>query len=134
MTGNEIATIVRAAYAARQKNDAEAALAFFHPDIRFRIVGSASLKPMTDPIIGLDAFRQALPRMAREWDWSQFPIKSLVVDGETAVVHSVGPLKHLPSGKVLQTEILDKLTLRDGKIIEFDEFVDTHAVAELLGF
>jgi ketosteroid isomerase-like protein len=133
ITANEIAKTVRDAYTARQRNDAEAALAFFHPEIRFRIVGSASLKPLTDPVIGFDTFRQALARMAAEWDWSEFLIRSLFVQCETAVVHSVGRLKHVPTGKALQTEMLDKLKLRGGKIVEFDEFVDTYAVAQLLG-
>jgi ketosteroid isomerase-like protein len=55
------------------------------------------------------------------------------VDGDAAVVHSAGLMKHVPSGSVFQTEILDKLALRDGKIIEFIEFADTHPVAQVLG-
>ena len=129
---DEIASMIRDCYAARQRNDADGALAFFHPDIRFRIAGSTSLKPLTDTVAGLGALRPAMVRLVIDWDWSQFPIADLIVDGPTAVVHSAGRMKHVPSGIAVHTETLDKLTLRDGKIIEFVEFADTHAIAQML--
>ena len=78
----EIAATIRDCYAARQRNDGEAALAFFHPGVRFRIAGSPLLKPLTDTIVGLEALRPALARMVIDWDWSQFLVTSVVVNGE----------------------------------------------------
>jgi ketosteroid isomerase-like protein len=48
-------------------------------------------------------------------------------------VHLSGRIRHVPTGKVLDTEILDKLTIKDGKIVDFAEFLDTHLVAQTVG-
>jgi ketosteroid isomerase-like protein len=129
----DIENIVRACYTARQRNDADATLAFFHPEASFRIAGSENLKPLSQPLSGIGELRPVMERLVLDWDWSQFPIMTVLVDGDTAVVHSVGLMKHVPSGTSFDTEILDKVTLRDRKIIDLVEFADTQTVARAVG-
>jgi ketosteroid isomerase-like protein len=53
--------------------------------------------------------------------------------GDTVYVHRAGTVVYQPDGSTLETEFMDKLTFRDGKIIEYLQFVDTFAIAKLLG-
>ena len=130
---NEVERIVRESYAARKRNHVGDALKHFHPEARFRLVGSKSLGQMTETVSGRAALQAMFEHLFPIWDWSNFDIHSIHVDGDKVFVHLSGQVRHVPTGKVLDTEILDKLTIRDGKIIDFAEFLDTHLVIETIG-
>jgi ketosteroid isomerase-like protein len=129
----EIEKLVRSSYDARRANDVEATLKHFHPEAEFRIVGSDSLKPMTEAITGHASLRQAFNELFPAWDWSDFHVQTMHIDGNTAFVYSSGTLRHQPSGKTMKTEILDRIALRDGLIVGFTEFIDTHLLTQVLG-
>jgi len=129
-TRNEIERIVRESYVARQRNHVGDTLSYFHPEARFRVVGSKSLGPMTEAVTGIGALRPMFEQLFPTWDWSNFKIDSIHIDGDKAFVHLSGKIRHVPTGKVLDTEILDRLTIKDGKIVDFAEFLDTHLVMQ----
>ena len=56
--------------------------------------------------------------------WYNSPVK--------AVVHSSGPMTYTPTGETVEFETLDLLTIADGKIIDFLEFLDTHQLADIV--
>ena len=129
---NEIERIVRASYDARRRNDVDATLKHFHPDARFRISGSPALGPMTKPTVGHGDLRQMFEQLFPQWDWKDFHVTNIHVEGDTAYVHLAGKIRYIPTGKVIETEILDRLILKEGLIVEFTEFLDTHlAVATM---
>jgi ketosteroid isomerase-like protein len=130
---NETERLVRESYAARKRNSVPETLKHFHPDIRFRIMGSEALGPMTKGVSGLDALRSMFEGLFPAWDWSNFEIRSIHVDGDKAFVHLSGPIRHVPTGKVIDTEVLDRLTIKDGLIVDFVEYVDTHLLAQTVG-
>lgn len=133
MNRDEIETLLRAAYKARQDNDVEAAVRCFHSQGEFRIVGSDALKPFTQPVSGHDELRAMFAAMFPEWDWTDFKPQNIHIDGNTAFVLSVGEMKHVPSGRSFSTEILDRVVIRDDLIASFTEFLDTHLVTQILG-
>ena len=47
-------------------------------------------------------------------------------------MHSSGTMRHSPSGTDFTYEILDIVTLEDGKIIELVEFLDTHMLKHFI--
>jgi len=132
MDRNELEDLVRASYRSRQTGDVEAALKYFHPDAEFRIVGSDSLKPLTEKIRGHASLRKVFEIFFPVWDWSKFHVQTIHVDGNTAFVHSSGEMRHSPSGKSMDTEILDRITIKNGLIVDFTEFLDTHLVTTVL--
>ena len=129
----DIAALVREMYAARQLNTRDAVEKYFDPDIAFRVAGSGLLHPMTAPIRGAEALRGVLDSLLSTWDWSGFGITSVNVDADKAFVHLAGKIRHLPSGTLIDTEILDVLTYKEGRIIAFTEFLDTQLVAKTPG-
>src|SRR5688572_10174825 len=120
----EIEALVRGSYATRQTNDIDAVMAYFHPEAEFRIVGSDALGPMSRPVAGHDGLRAMFAALLPEWDWSGFGPKSLHIDGNTVFVYSAGSIRHNPTGRVVTTEILDRVVIRDNLIVSFTEFLD----------
>jgi ketosteroid isomerase-like protein len=133
MDRRKIEEFIQANYRSRRAGDLDAVLKHFHREAEFRIAGSDALKPFTQSIRGEANLRKTFAEMFPTWDWSKFHIQSVHVDGDTAFVHSSGELRHTPSGKLMHTEILDRIRFKDDLIIDLTEFVDTHLVSEVLG-
>jgi ketosteroid isomerase-like protein len=130
---SEVERVVRDSYAARKRNDVGETLKHFHPEVTFRIMGSEQLGPMTEAVHGLGPLRAMFENLFPAWDWSDFKIDHIHVDGDRAFVHLSGQIRHVPTGSVLKTEILDRLTIKDGLIVDFAEFLDTHLLARTVG-
>lgn len=137
MTRDQIETLLTETYAARRAQDGPRCAAGFHPDIQFQIVADKVFGPIADPINGMDQLCAAMDELCATWDWSEFPVKTMVIDMVAdpvrAVVNSAGVITHIPSGQRLELETLDMHTFRDGKIVEFREFFDTYKLAQVAG-
>ena len=107
-------------------------MSFFHTDAVFRIVGNPELGDISQTLRGQDELRSAMVEMCKALDSTGLPITDIIVEEDRAVVHTIGEMHHPPTGGRFEYEILDKLTFKDGKIIEFIEFLDTHRVHKLL--
>jgi len=127
-----IESMLRTCYALRRTEDIEGALETFADDATFRLVGNLALAPMTKPVTGRAALREMFTQLARDWDWSEYDITSIMVDGDHAVVHSRGRMRYTPKNACIDTETLDLITIRDGKISDFQQFCDTHMAANLM--
>lgn len=60
-------------------------------------------------------------------------IESMTIDGDWAAVHYRLDAVFIPTGETVNSEVLDLLTVEDGKITSYVEFVDTAAVVALAG-
>lgn len=128
----DVRGIVEEAYETRRRENVDEAVACFHPDATFRIVANSGLGEISQSFTGHDALRAAFEEFFKTWDWRDFPIKDIIVDGNKAAVHSSGTMRHSPSGTDFTYEILDMVTLEDGKIVEFVEFLDTHMLKQFM--
>lgn len=130
---SEIEQFVNNTYEERTKGNIDKLLSHFHPDCRFRIAGSERMGPLSAHINGRENFRPMLKALIDDWDFAEFHTEGLYVDGETVFAHRAGTIRHVPTGTPIVTEILDKITVRDGKIVEFVQFLDTDAIANVAG-
>src|SRR5437763_15519963 len=96
-TREDVERIVRESYAARKRNHVDDALTYFHGDARFRLVGSKNLGRMTEAVSGAPALRAMFDHLFPMWDWSDFDIHSIHVDGDKAFVHLSGRIRHVPT-------------------------------------
>ena len=119
----DLKAVVMDAYDARRRENIDEIMSFFHPDAVFQIVANPELGDLSQTLRGLDELRAAMVEMCKAWDWTGRPITDIVVEGDRAVVHTIGEMHHAPTGGRFDYEILDKLTFKDGKIIEFIEFL-----------
>lgn len=120
-------------YDARGIRDLEKSMSFFADKCHFRIVGTDRLLPFTQPT----GSRAELTEMARElfdhWDLKDLQTVKVYVDGNVALIHRAGNVKHR-SGTSFHTEMMDKLTFENGKIVEYLQFLDTYQIAGVAGF
>lgn len=128
-----IEAVVRESYNRRRTGDVEAIMAMFGPDPRFRLAGDEILGELTAEVRGKEAFRAMIQQLVDNWDWADYKILSILIEGDSAVVHSTGTMRFVPTGQNYETETLDLLKIADGKIVEFLQFLDTHMLARALG-
>jgi ketosteroid isomerase-like protein len=124
--------ILQEFYEARARSDISKHLSLVSPDCVFRIVGSERLSPFTQQRQGMAELTATAEMLFETWDMSQVKTISIHQSDDTVYVHQAGTVVYRPNGIALDTEFLDKLTFRDGAIIEYLQFVDTFAVSELL--
>jgi len=130
---NDVEALVRSIYALRRKGDIEGIMASFTPNARFRMAGHGGLAPMTTPVEGSAQLRGLMQQLVSAWDWSDFDIRSVLVDGNRVAVYSAGTMYFGPQRVPVETELFDLLTLEGDKIADFVQFCDTHAAARVMG-
>ncbi|WEX86392.1 nuclear transport factor 2 family protein [Sinorhizobium garamanticum] len=128
---SELENIMHAIYQARADNDLDALMAYVHPACSFRIAGSDRLGPMCRKIEGGDAVRLNFKELMDVWDLSKVGTLALHIDGETVVAHRAGEVRFVPSDARFETEFIDKVSFRDGLMVEIMEFVDTLQLMEV---
>jgi ketosteroid isomerase-like protein len=118
-----IESILDAAYAARQRQDHEAAAACFTADGCFKANG------------GLGTANRAEQHTALKATFEQFELLGFtqhcrIIDPPRAVVHWRGTFR-AKNGQVGDTDILDLIEVRDGRISSLTSFFDTAYAAAL---
>jgi ketosteroid isomerase-like protein len=122
-------------YAMRNTEDPAKVLATIHPECCHRIVGTDRLAPFTQVNRGEDALRKAVDSLVGAWDLSGLENLNIYIDEQqnTALIHRKGRVRHKDTGITFDTELIDKLAFKDGRIVEYDQFVDTYHVAKEMG-
>ena len=75
--------------------------------------------------------REQLTQIVRAFDLKDFRLENVVVDGDHAVAHWRATVRFTASGREADTEVVDMIEIRDGKIASFTEFCDTAMVERL---
>ena len=122
-TRASIDAILDQAYAARQRQDAAAAAACFTEDGCFRANGGPPTKSRTEQ-------HNALQSMFEAFEVVGFEPHCRIIDPPRAVVHWHGTFR-AKNGQVGETDILDLIEVRDGKISSLTTFFDTAYAAAL---
>jgi len=117
----------------RNRADTTALFALMEPSFHFRICGADQLDPLTRPASDPSQVQAMITALVDDWDLSGLRNESIHVDGDTAFVHRKGKVRHIPSGKVIDTELMDKITVKDGRLVKYIQFVDTFLVAKTVG-
>lgn len=122
-------------YAMRNTENPDKVMETLHPDCCHRIVGNERLAPFTQVNRGGDAIRKAVDDLVGQWNLSGLENLHIYIDEQhnTALVQRKGTVLHKQTGIKFETEMIDKLTFKDGRIVEYDQFVDTYHVAKEMG-
>ena len=119
-----IESILDKAYAARREHNAEAAAALFAEDGRFMANGA--------PAAATNRAEQltALKGLFEAFEVVEFQQHCRIIDPPRAVVHWRGKFR-AKNGKVGETDVLDLIEVRDGRIASLTSFFDTAYAAHL---
>jgi len=122
-TRGTIEAILDQAYAARLKQDVAEAAACFTEDGCFRTNGGPPTKSRTEQ-------HDALKAQFEAFELLDMNIHCRIIDPPRAVVHWRGTFR-AKNGQMAETDILDLIEVRDGRIASLTTFFDTAYAAAL---
>ena len=125
--------IIENIYAAFSRGDAGAVLGAFNPGIVWL---EAENVPYADrnPYVGPAAVAEGVfGRLMTEWEGFTVGPGKYVTQDETVVVVGRYRGKYVATGRALDSQFVHVWTVRDGKVIAFQQFTDTAQFAAVCG-
>ncbi len=87
--------------------------------------------PYGGTYIGLeDITRNVFSRLGSEWDQYRFTPENYLSDGDQVVAYGTYRGTNIRTGRYFEARVAHLWKLRDGKIISFEQFVDSKTVAD----
>ncbi len=130
MTDREV---VEQAYRLYAAGDLGSVFALMAEDIAW---GSCGI-PGSDITAGCSTGRAAVDRyfdaLRGAWEIEGYEVREILGTEGRFAVHARVKARHKTSGTLLETDKVDLLTIRDGRIAAFTEIMDTHPMHALAG-
>jgi len=120
---------VRAAYEG-QIAEFDQNAAILHPEVEWQTTWPG----LAPAVHGVEGVRRWAEEFLAPWDWAQFDVRELIeVDEETVFVWSHARARGKGSGVVVEMDIYDVLTFRDGQIVLRRTWTDRAAAVATAG-
>ncbi len=130
------AQVVKNLYEAFGRGDMGTVLGAMDPAIEWREAESNPYMPSGEPFIGPDAVvSQLFMRLGSEWDGFAVHPKTYHDAGDTVVVEVryTGTFKGTGKGAGIDTQACHVWRFRDGRVVAFQQYVDTARLRQLMG-
>ena len=118
----QIEQLVHELHSARLENDVERLCGLYSAEARLRIAGSTDGKAIAIAAIGLTEIRPWLSILVKTFRLTHYTLLSLSVDAPRAAAHWLVDIKSRITGKLVPTEIIDLIEVRNGRIASHIEF------------
>jgi len=113
-------------YEAFGRGDIPAVLGMFHPEIEWREAEGHPYQPDGSAWVGPQAILEELfMRIGAEWEGFTVNVRSLHDAGEYVAMEGRYTGLYKPSDKRLDAQVCHVLRFRDGKLLSFQQYVDT---------
>jgi len=123
---------IRSMYAARCCGDLEGVMNGLADDAVFMLNGRGTGHPaMTSATRSKPAIRSTMQGLIDNFRFDDWKELALLVDGDKAALHWTAKVTCLATKKSEQFEVLDLLTFRDGKVVDFRQCTDTALVTAI---
>ena len=119
-------------YAARKRGDLDGVCACFADDPSFVMAGAREASPIAVQCTDGATFRTVMSGLIATFEWLDQQILAMVIDGPSAAVHWRGRIRSTITGEEVVTELVDVITVQDGRIQSLIEFADTALAAKLM--
>lgn len=129
---SEVERLLIDTYAARKRGDLDAVCACFAKNPSFTMAGAREASPIAVQCTDSATFRTVMSGMIATFEWLDHQILAMIIDGTTAAVHWRGRIRSAITGEEVVTELVDVVTVKDGKIQSLIEFADTALAAKLM--
>lgn len=134
MAEGDIRASVRDLYDAYGRRDFERVAALIHDDIDWVIYAPIAVFAFAGPRHGRAAVLAAMAEIAVHFSLEGYQPEIMIVDGERAALMSNVSYRQRSTGRVLRIRVAGFLRWREGRLIEYREFVDSFdAVKQALG-
>lgn len=118
-------TFVESLYAAFQRADIATILAGLSPDVRWEMVGRPSDYVRFGARKGVGGVQEFFKILSENEDFTEFQPNEIYADGDKVIVLGRLALKFKKTDRKVATEWAHIFTIKDGKVVEFKEFLDT---------
>lgn len=120
--------VVKSLLAAYVMGDNEGLLAHVHPDSRFEFPGDPAILPWAGVYRGgeMNAFMEVVKDSLYMLDHA--PHTFVPIDGSRVLVKSWERARVKATGRVFEQTLMTLVTLRDGRVVRWEEFGDTGAM------
>lgn len=126
--------IVKGLYASFARGDMPAVRAAMDPHIAWREAEGNPYEPSGKAWIGPDVIMQKLfMRIAAEWEYFRVIPHTFHVAGDAVIAELRYEGKYASTSKTLDAQACHVITVRDGKVTSFQQYVDTAQVQGVLG-
>lgn len=130
MDTEQTRAIVTAVYAAYARRDFDHVASVIHEDIDWVIFAPVEIFTFAGVRHGRRAVLEAFAGIAAQYSVESYKPELILADGDRAAVMSDVSFLQRASGRILRFRIANFLQFRDGKLVEFREFMNTFDVAE----
>jgi ketosteroid isomerase-like protein len=128
----EVERLLAEVYAARKRGDLDGVCACFGDDPSFVMAGAREASPIAVQCTDSATFRTVMSGLIATFAWLDHEILAMVIDGSRAAVHWRGRIRSTITGEEVVTELVDVITVQDGRIQALIEFADTALAAKLM--
>jgi len=126
--------VVKQAYAAFGRGDVPAVLGAMAPEMAWHEAEGNPYMPSGEAWIGPDAILEKLfMRLGTEWDGFTVHTGTFHDTGDVVVMEGRYTGTYLATGRALDAQVCHVWTLRDGKLVKFQQYVDTGQLQEVVG-
>ncbi len=132
MKRDDVLKLMREVYAARVKGDVDLLMKYTTDDMQFRLNASPEQRPVAFTESGADGTRKALQMLVASFEFLACDIVDAVVEGERAAIRVKIRARARATGTTSDTESLDFVEFRDGKLAAYTQFFDTAAVERMM--
>ena len=129
----QIESLLREAYAARKRGDVDAITRAFVPNPHFELAGARQTSPIAIRCTEGNQFRTLMSGMVQTFEFLDHEILGMIIEGNRAAVHWRSRMRSGVTGEEVVTELVDLVTVENGKIASFVEFCDTALAARMMG-
>jgi ketosteroid isomerase-like protein len=124
--------LVRAAYAAFGRGDINAVLDLMDPKIDFRVADN-SLYFRGSAYVGRDDVRSLFARIPVDWEGFEVVPETYHDAGDVVAVRGRYRGTYKATGKSMYVQVAHFWTVRNGKLAEFQQYIDTAGLREVTG-
>jgi hypothetical protein len=125
--------IIQNMYNSFAAGDVESVLAMMNAEIEWN---EAENFPYADrnPYIGRESILSGLfARLSEEWEyWNLVDLQLIGMENEMVLATGRYQAKNKETGKTIDAQFAHHWTLKDGKVIQFQQYADTKQVAEAI--
>jgi ketosteroid isomerase-like protein len=128
------ADVVKGIYEAFSRGDVQTVLGAMDPGIEWREAESSPYMPSGEAWLGPDAVLNNLfVKLVSEWDAFAVHPKTFHEAGDTVIVEARYTGTHRETGKSLDAQVCHIWGVKGGKLITFQQYVDTARLQEVMG-
>jgi uncharacterized protein len=127
-------TLLKNLYDAFGRGDIPAVLGAMSPDIKWHQAENNPYNPSGKPWVGPDAVVNNLfKRLGSEWDGFAVHPGSFHDAGNSVIVEARYSGKFKATGNSMDTQVCHIWDIKDGKLIRFQQYVDTAKLRDVMG-